>query len=345
MTTAWHETPRPADLAALVDAIADRSGCWLVVERFGQVLCHGAGAAACPAPLAAAVLSKRTTALRSAVMWSGRGALLEGSLDGLCVTAAELGDGATAWFVGGQCGQADVEAVSASLLSEGLPLSDPWIGDLLHRRGIRRSGDAPSARLVVLQGGTTVTALAAAAWQTVAGTAVRVHVEDDCLLLVLPPDQDPTSVLAALRKRHPQVRAGTATTPAGAADWAMTFELATRALEAARALGVSVGDASDPVVGAEMAVARATEAAAALVRQLPGSALRRLEDHDHRTGSDLLRTVEVWCSSGFDVARAAGALHVHVNTLRYRLRRAGEISGLDLSLSRQRLAAQLLTAR
>ena len=48
MTTAWHEMSRPADLAALVDAIADRSGCRLVVERFGQVLCHGAGAGGVP---------------------------------------------------------------------------------------------------------------------------------------------------------------------------------------------------------------------------------------------------------------------------------------------------------
>lgn len=345
MTTAWHETSRPADLAALVDAIAYRTGCWVLVERFGQVLSHGTGATACPAALADAVLNKSTTTLRASVVWTGRGPLLEGSTDGMVVTAAELGGGATAWFLGGPCAQADVDALSTSLPSEGVPLSDPWVADLVHRRGIRRTGDAPSARLVVLQGGAPVTVLAAAAWQTVAGTAVRVHVQDGYLLLILPPHQDPTPVLVAIRRRYPQARAGTAATPAGVTDWAATFEIATRALEAAIALGILVGDASDPVVAADMVVAHAKEAAAALVKQLPGSALRRLEDHDDRAGSDLLRTVEVWCASGFDVARSAGALHVHVNTLRYRLRRAGEVSGLDLSQSRQRLAAQLLTAR
>ena len=55
---------------------------------------------------------------------------------------------------------------------------------------------------------------------------------------------------------------------------------------------------TDPVVGAEMVVARATEAVAALVRQLPGSALRRLETTlrwTHATppsGSQILRHSE-----------------------------------------------------
>jgi DNA-binding PucR family transcriptional regulator len=42
-----------------------------------------------------------------------------------------------------------------------------------------------------------------------------------------------------------------------------------------------------------------------------------------------------------DVRSAAKLLHVHPNTLRYRVRRAAEVTGIDLDDPLQRLFAQL----
>ena len=46
-------------LAELVDGIAGRTGAWVVVERFGAVVAHGAGTAECPAPVVRSLVSKR----------------------------------------------------------------------------------------------------------------------------------------------------------------------------------------------------------------------------------------------------------------------------------------------
>lgn len=65
-----------------------------------------------------------------------------------------------------------------------------------------------------------------------------------------------------------------------------------------------------------------------LVRQVLGAAL----DHDAaRAGSSLVETVQVWLDRDRSAAAAAAALGVHPNTLAYRLRRFGELTGRDLS--------------
>lgn len=46
---------------------------------------------------------------------------------------------------------------------------------------------------------------------------------------------------------------------------------------------------------------------------------------------ELLRTVRVYLECSGSPAKAAKALHVHVNTLRYRIARAGELLGVDLT--------------
>ncbi|MEG9225312.1 PucR family transcriptional regulator [Aeromicrobium sp. Sec7.5] len=54
----------------------------------------------------------------------------------------------------------------------------------------------------------------------------------------------------------------------------------------------------------------------------------RLWEHDARHATDFVGTWAVWFAHGMDTARSAAALSIHPNTLRYRLRRAAEISGL-----------------
>jgi hypothetical protein len=62
-------------------------------------------------------------------------------------------------------------------------------------------------------------------------------------------------------------------------------------------------------------------------------------DAEHR--SNLVDTVAAYLDAFGDVARAAAQIHVHPNTFRYRLRRAKEISGIDLDDPDARLAATL----
>ena len=58
-------------------------------------------------------------------------------------------------------------------------------------------------------------------------------------------------------------------------------------------------------------------------------ALRALRDHDRRRQSQLLRTLEEFLRQRGNMAATAQALYVHPNTLRQRLRRIGEITGID----------------
>jgi hypothetical protein len=58
-------------------------------------------------------------------------------------------------------------------------------------------------------------------------------------------------------------------------------------------------------------------------------ALGPLESYAERRGSDLLDTLEAFIDSGLDRRAAAETLHVHPNTLDYRLKRAEELTGLS----------------
>jgi purine catabolism regulator len=66
-----------------------------------------------------------------------------------------------------------------------------------------------------------------------------------------------------------------------------------------------------------------------------------LEDYDRKHGADLTRTVEVFLACHGNHARAARELHLHRNTLLYRLERATELLGKDLDDPETRLAVQL----
>ncbi|GAA2810499.1 PucR family transcriptional regulator [Saccharopolyspora taberi] len=58
--------------------------------------------------------------------------------------------------------------------------------------------------------------------------------------------------------------------------------------------------------------------------------LSRLADYDRVHQSDLVRTLRVFLETSGSWSRCAKQLHVHVNTLRYRIRRIEEITGRDL---------------
>ncbi|WP_062351658.1 PucR family transcriptional regulator [Herbidospora yilanensis] len=73
----------------------------------------------------------------------------------------------------------------------------------------------------------------------------------------------------------------------------------------------------------------------------PGGAIARLMDYDERNNAGLVETLEAWLDALGDVGKAAGALFIHPNTLRYRLKRVTEVGEIDLTDPEQRFAAML----
>lgn len=61
-----------------------------------------------------------------------------------------------------------------------------------------------------------------------------------------------------------------------------------------------------------------------------------LLDADDTTGSDLVHTLKVFLERDRRIAETARALHVHVNTLRYRVERIGKLLRIDLDNSESR---------
>jgi len=74
--------------------------------------------------------------------------------------------------------------------------------------------------------------------------------------------------------------------------------------------------------------------------RLPG--IQALIDEDRRRDSDLVDTLRTYLRCGAQAAVAARRLDIHVTTLRYRLGRVREVSGLDLDDPPVRLACELL---
>jgi GAF domain-containing protein/sugar diacid utilization regulator len=66
------------------------------------------------------------------------------------------------------------------------------------------------------------------------------------------------------------------------------------------------------------------------VRDATVDAVGKLADYDTRRGAQLLATLEEFLRRHGSISATSEALYVHPNTLRQRLRRIGELSGLDL---------------
>ncbi|MDG0812676.1 PucR family transcriptional regulator [Cohnella rhizosphaerae] len=69
--------------------------------------------------------------------------------------------------------------------------------------------------------------------------------------------------------------------------------------------------------------------------------LHRLEIYDLEHNGDLLRTLEVYLDRDSNLKESAEALHVHENTLSYRLKRIAHIGGIDLSRMDQKVTCYL----
>ncbi|MGH3519836.1 MAG: PucR family transcriptional regulator [Haloechinothrix sp.] len=129
-------------------------------------------------------------------------------------------------------------------------------------------------------------------------------------------------------------------------------ELARSRAEAEEALSLlRAGLAPGPVVGFDevwtaVALHRvATAAGGSLAIEL--GPVGMLREHDRTKHTDYVDTLYAWLRHPGDPRAAARELRIHPNTLRYRMRKALEVSGLDLDDADTRLAllAQLITLR
>ncbi|MEU0565019.1 helix-turn-helix domain-containing protein [Nonomuraea sp. NPDC005983] len=84
-----------------------------------------------------------------------------------------------------------------------------------------------------------------------------------------------------------------------------------------------------------------TEAGLRAKPSLSGEPLALVAAHDARHGTHYVHSLTVWIGAHYDVPRAAELLSLHPNTLRYRLRRIGELIALDDPDTRLVLALQL----
>jgi PucR family transcriptional regulator, purine catabolism regulatory protein len=77
------------------------------------------------------------------------------------------------------------------------------------------------------------------------------------------------------------------------------------------------------------------------VEQFREDVLGELQAYDERRGTELIATLRAYLSSGGSIAEASSALHVHRNTLSYRISRIGELSGRDLNDPNDRLLLRM----
>jgi DNA-binding PucR family transcriptional regulator len=115
----------------------------------------------------------------------------------------------------------------------------------------------------------------------------------------------------------------------GAPSYATGFGEAEHALVAASVVSSEPGVVGFDDLGAYKYLLRVSQDGR--VRDRRGEALQRLAAYDERHRSQLLLTLEEYLRRRGNIAAAATTLYVHPNTLRQRLRRIQDLTGLDVA--------------
>ena len=114
----------------------------------------------------------------------------------------------------------------------------------------------------------------------------------------------------------------------GATTLAQGFTEANQAVLGARALGREGTAVAFEDLGAYKYLLRLASDGG--VRDTTIDAVQRIAEYDAERGSTLLATLETFLERRGSINATSEALYIHTNTLRQRLRRIGEISGIDL---------------
>ena len=152
--------------------------------------------------------------------------------------------------------------------------------------------------------------------------------------LVHPGSRDEAQAAEKLRAIHATLNAdhplaiGLSHRCEGAAGSRTGFEEAEHAVTAAAVVSATPGVVSFDDLGAYKYLLRVSQDGRA--RDPRGEALKTLEEYDARHRSQLLLTLEEYLKRRGNIAQAAQTLYVHPNTLRQRLRRIHDLTGLDV---------------
>ncbi|MHA6784648.1 helix-turn-helix domain-containing protein [Pseudonocardia saturnea] len=154
-------------------------------------------------------------------------------------------------------------------------------------------------------------------------------------LVSVVPGTDPSAVAVALARRLPDgVTVGTAGPVVPGGGLREVHARARRTTDALVALGRSAGSARE--IGFAGLVGGPGDVDGYL-----HDVLGPVTDYDARRGTDLLGTLEAYFAAGASPSRAAGELHVHVNTVTQRLDRVAALLGPDWSGPARALEIQL----
>jgi DNA-binding PucR family transcriptional regulator len=145
-------------------------------------------------------------------------------------------------------------------------------------------------------------------------------------------------VAAVLRREAPDAAVGVSSAMTSATQMQAARA---EALEVAR---LAAGDPQSVAFADECWAQVATSRLARQVcRALPiSNPLATLREYDETHRANLLRTLRVWLAANGDTAKTAELLSLHPNSLRYRIRRAQDVCGLDLNNADVRALAHIM---
>jgi GAF domain-containing protein len=156
--------------------------------------------------------------------------------------------------------------------------------------------------------------------------------DDSMRALLLIPASGEARLLERIREAHSSLEApvaiGVSNACQGVASFPAGFEEARHALLGTTVLQVASAVMTYEELGPYKYLLRMPFDSG--LRDAHREAVGRVADYDRQRQTALLRTLEEFLRRRGNISATAEALYVHPNTLRQRLRRIGEISGLDL---------------
>jgi GAF domain-containing protein/sugar diacid utilization regulator len=202
-------------------------------------------------------------------------------------------------------------------------------GDLAERA--QRLGFEPNARYVVIAAAPADDELERALADAVPGSLFDRREDSIRALLRVPPAGE-AELLNTVRRIHEAHRGeaaiGVSNSCTGVASFPAGFEEAGNALVGTTVLGgTSTVMAYDDLGPYKYLLRMSLDRSH---RDVHRDAVSKLADYDRERSTSLLYTLEEFLRRHGNISATAAALYVHPNTLRQRLRRVMEISGLDL---------------
>lgn len=140
----------------------------------------------------------------------------------------------------------------------------------------------------------------------------------------------------SIRENPPAISAGVGSPVTSLLEAKASFDSATVALKWGACLQAHPGVMFSEDLGALRLIQTPAAGAPPTSR-----ALQLLTDYDQKKGTDLLRSLEVFLDEAGNVRRAAQLLHLHPNSMLYRLQRIQQVIGMDLDSGAARLMLHL----